>query len=135
MTQDYCVSIHDSFCSLESCKFHLLLIGKSLSQNLQKLDNYQNKYQEIDCLYTLYKHGYYSSVITSSGEVFNKQIFSVQHHHRWKGATRNTKRIKEKIHSVKVQKTYLSSNQKTCIYANSALSFFRENLKNSKHKN
>ena len=27
--QDYCVSTHNSYCSLENCKFHLLLIGSS----------------------------------------------------------------------------------------------------------
>ena len=38
VTQDYCVSTHDSFCSLGFCKFHLILIGTSLSQNVQRLD-------------------------------------------------------------------------------------------------
>ena len=33
VTQDYCVSTHNSLCSLENCKFHLVLIGISLSQN------------------------------------------------------------------------------------------------------
>ena len=36
--QNYCVSTHDSFCSLESCKLHIILIGKSLGQVLSRLD-------------------------------------------------------------------------------------------------
>ena len=51
VTQDYCVSTHDSFCCSGSCKFHIILIGTSLSQIIQRLDKYQYKYQEIDCLY------------------------------------------------------------------------------------
>ena len=72
VTQDYCVSTHDSFCSLGNCKFHIILIGTSLSQILQRLDKYQYIYQEIDCLYTLYKHRFFPSIVTSSGEVFNQ---------------------------------------------------------------
>ena len=68
VTQDYCVSTHDSFCSLGNCKFHIILIGTSLSQIFQRLDKYQYIYQEINCLYTLYKHRYFSSIVTSSGE-------------------------------------------------------------------
>ena len=71
-TQDYCVSTHDSFCCLGSCKFHIILIGTSLSQILQRSDKYQYICQEIDCLHSLYKHKYFSSLVTSSGEVFNQ---------------------------------------------------------------
>ena len=38
VTHDYCVSNPNSLCSLENCKLHLVLIGKSLSQILQRLD-------------------------------------------------------------------------------------------------
>ena len=37
VTQDYCVSNHSSFCLVENCKFHLVLIGSSLNQILQRL--------------------------------------------------------------------------------------------------
>ena len=55
-----------------SILIHIILIGTSLSQILQRLDNYQYIYQEIDCLYTLYKHRFFPSIVTSSGEVFNQ---------------------------------------------------------------
>ena len=70
--QDYGVSTHDFFCSLEICKFHLILIGTTFGQILQRLDQYQSIFQEIDCLYTLYKHGFYSSIVKSSEKVFNQ---------------------------------------------------------------
>ena len=55
VTQDYCVSTHDLLCSSENCKFHLVLIGISVNQILQRLDKRIYIYQEIDCLYTLFK--------------------------------------------------------------------------------
>ena len=86
VTQDFCVSTHDSFCFLENCKFHLVLKGTYPRQILQRLDKYQYVYQEIDCPYTLYKYRFYSSFDTSSGEVFNQLICGVQHTLRGKGA-------------------------------------------------
>ena len=55
VTQDYCVSNHSTFCPVEKCKFHLLLIGSSLEQILQKFDKYHFTNQILDCIYTLYK--------------------------------------------------------------------------------
>ena len=72
ITQDYCISTHNSLCSLENCKFHLILIGITYNQILQRLDKYIYIYQEIDRLYTLFKHRFHSSFVTSSGEVFNQ---------------------------------------------------------------
>ena len=89
VTRDCCVSTHNFFCSLGSCKFHIILIGTFLSQILQRLDKYQYKYQEIDCLYTLYKHRFFSSIVTSSGEFFNQLSCGVQHNLRWKGAKKH----------------------------------------------
>ena len=86
VTQDFCVSTHNSLFCLENCKFHLVSIGISLSQIFQRLDKYVYMYQEIDCLYTLFKHKFYSSIVTSSGEVFNQLRRAVQHNLRWRGA-------------------------------------------------
>ena len=76
--QDFCVS-HNYLCSLEKYKFHLVLIGTSFRQILQRLDKYVYTYQENDCLYTLFKHRFHSSIqIPSSGEVFNHLSRAVQ---------------------------------------------------------
>ena len=40
VTHDYCISTHNSSCYLENCKFHLVLIGITLSQIFQRLDKY-----------------------------------------------------------------------------------------------
>ena len=112
VTQDYCVSTHDSFCFLGNCKFHIILIGTSLSQILQRLDKYQYIYQEIDCLYRLYKHRFFSSIVTSSGEIFNQLSCGVQHNLRWKGAEKIPSVSRKRLVRKKFKKHYLSSNQK-----------------------
>ena len=112
VTQDYCVSTHDCFCSLGNCKFHIILIGNSLSQILQRLDKYLYIYQEIDCLYTLYKHRFFSSIVTSSGEVFNQLSCGVQQNLRWKGAEKTPSVSRKRLVRKKFKKRYLSSNQK-----------------------
>ena len=109
VTQDYCVSTHDSFCSFGNCKFHINLIGTCLSQILQRLDKYQYIYQEIDCLYTLYKHRFFSSIVTSSGEVFNQLSCGVQHNLRWKGAEKTPSVSRKRLVRKKFKKHYLSS--------------------------
>ena len=86
VTQDYCVSTHDSFCSLGNCKFHIILFGTSLSEILQRLDKYQYIYQKIDCLYTFYNHRFISSIVTSIGEFFSQLSCGVHHNIRLKGA-------------------------------------------------
>ena len=50
VTNNFCVSTHNSYCSLENCKLHILLIGSSFDQILQRLGNFHFTYQIIDCL-------------------------------------------------------------------------------------
>ena len=112
VTQDYCVNTHNSLCSLENCKFHLVLIGISLSQIFQRLDKYVYIYQEIDCLYTLFKHRLYSSIVTSSGEMFNQLRRAVQHNLRWRGAEKMPSIAKKRLIRKKFKRHSLCSNQK-----------------------
>ena len=106
------MSAHESFCSLGSCKFHIILIGISLSQILQILDKYQYIYQEIDSLYTLYNYKFFSSIVTSNGEVFREISCGVHYKLRWKGAEKTPSVSRKRFVRKKFQKYYLSSNQK-----------------------
>ena len=136
VTQDYCVSTHNSLCSLENCKFHLVLIGISLSQIFQRLDKYVYIYQEIDCLYTLFKHRFYSSIVTSSGEVFNQLRRAVQHNLRWRGAEKMPSIAKKRLIRKKFKRHYLCSNQKlasTQTLASAFLDRIRK-IQNSKYE-
>ena len=103
VTQDYFVSIHSSYCSLENCNFPILLIGSSFDQILQRLGNFRFTFQIIDCLYTLYKYRFYSNVILSTGEVFNQLDCTVHHNLRWKGAEEIPSVAKKRLLRKKIQ--------------------------------
>ena len=96
----------------EIANFIFFLIGTSLIQILQRLDKYQYVYQETDCLYTLYKHRFFSSIVTSSGEVFNQLSCGVQHNLRLKGAEKTPSVPRKRVVRKKFKKYYLNSNQK-----------------------
>ena len=135
VTQDYCVSNHSSFCPLENCKFHLVLIGSSLDQILQILDKYHFTVI-VDCIYTLYKYRFYLNFISSRGEVVNQLNRAVEHN--LKG------RIPEKLPSVakkrqlrkKFKRDYLSSAQKLASTQTLGSAFLERNRKvqNSKYE-
>ena len=72
------LTIHHSW-FVENCKFHLVLIGSSLNQILQRLDKYHFTYQIVDCIYTLNKFRFYSNIISSRGENFNQLNCAVEH--------------------------------------------------------
>ena len=129
------MSIHTSLSSLENFVFHLVLIGTSFSQILRRKDNYNYRYQEIDCLYILFKHRFHTSIVTSSGEVFNQLNRAVQHNVRWKGAKKMCSIVKKRLICKKKFKIhYLSSNQKlafTQTHGSAFLDIIRKN-RNSK---
>ena len=106
------MSTHNSLCSLENFKFHLVLIVTSFNQILQRLDKYIYIYQEIDWLYTLLKHRFHSSVVKPSGQVFNQLNRAVQNNLRGKGAKKIPSIAKKRLTRKKNKRHYLSSNQK-----------------------
>ena len=112
VTNYFCVSFHNYYCSLENCKFHILLIGSSFDQILQRLGNFHFTYQIIDCLHTLYKNRFYSNVISSADEVFNQLNRAVHHNLKWKGAEKMPSVAKKRLLRKKFKRHYLCCNQK-----------------------
>ena len=112
VTNYFCVSTHISYCSLENCKFHILLIGSTFDQLLPRFGNFHFTYQIINCLYTLYKYRFYSNVILSVGEVFNQLDRAVHHNLKWKGAEKMPSVAKKRLLRKKFKCHYLCSNQK-----------------------
>ena len=112
VTKIFCVSTHNSYCSLGNFKFHILLIGSSFDQILQRLGNFLFRYQIIDCLYTLYKYGFYSKVISSTGEVFNQVDRPVHHNLKRKGAEKMPSVVRKRQLVKNFNRHHLCSNQK-----------------------
>ena len=112
VTQDYCVSNHSSFCPVENCKFHLVLIGSLLDQILQRFDKYHFTYQIFHCIYTLYKYRFYSNIISSRGEVFNQLNSAVENNLKCRIPEKLPSVAKKRLLRKKFKRHYLSSAQK-----------------------
>ena len=97
---------------MEICKFHLVLIGSSLDQILQRLDKYHFTYQIVDCIYTLYKYRFYSNIISSRGEVFNQLNCAVEHNLKCRIPEKLLSVAKKRLLRKKFKRHYLSSAQK-----------------------
>ena len=68
---NYCVAFHnDKTCFVSNCKFHIILHG-TVGELLKKLDSSCFTYQNVDCLYTLFKYRFSGKVIAKSGKVFD----------------------------------------------------------------
>ena len=111
VTQEYCVSNHSSFCSVPNCKFHILLIGSSMDQFLQRLDKYHFTYQIVDCIYSLYKYRSYSNIVSSRGEVFNQLNQAVEHSLKCSLPEKLPSVAKKRLLRKKFRGHYLSSVQ------------------------
>ena len=112
VNQDYWWSNYSSFCPVEKFKFHLVLIGSSLDQTLQRLDKYHLTYQIVDGIYTSYKYRFYSNIISSRGEVFNQLNCAVEHNLKCRIPEKLPGAAKKRLLRKKVIRHYLSSAQK-----------------------
>ena len=112
VTQDYCVSNHSSFFPVENCNFYLVLIGSSLDQILQRLDKYHFTYQNVNCIYTLYKYRFYFNIISSRGEIFNHLNRAVEHNLKCRIPEKFPIVAKKRLLQKKFKRHYLSSAQK-----------------------
>ena len=69
-------------------------------------------YHEIDSLFTLFKHRYQSSFLTSRWKVLIQPNRTVQHNLRWKGAEKMPSIAKKPLIWKNYKRHYLISNQK-----------------------
>ena len=129
-----CVSNHSSFCPVENCKFHLVLIGSSLDQILQRLDKYHFTYQIVDCIYTLYKFKFYFNNISSRGEVFNQLNCAVEHNLKCRIPEKLPSVAKKRLLRKKIQKTLSQFCSEACVHSDSWIRFFGKDSKSPKLK-
>ena len=80
LTKKYSVATHnDNFCPLKTCRYHVILISSSVKEILEKIENLSYVHQTVDCLYTIYKHLFFGSIIEESGLVFAQLTGAVEH--------------------------------------------------------
>ena len=57
VSEEYFLARHDDkMCFLPNCRYHIIPIS-NIKDLLQKLDAFCFNYQNVDCLYTLFKYG------------------------------------------------------------------------------
>ena len=110
---DYCVAFHkDKTCFVSNCKFHNILFG-NVEELLKKLDTFCFTYQDVDCLYTLFKHRFSGKFIANSGQVFDNVQRVVDFNQRDKGVDSLPSIAKKRLLRKKFKKHFFSSFQKT----------------------
>ena len=111
--KDYCLAHHNNkTCFLPTCKYHIILLG-NVEELLKNLDTFCFTYQDVDCLYTLFRYRFSGKVTAKSGQVFDRMQRAVDFNHRNKGVDRMPSIAKSRLLRKKVKKHLFSSFQKT----------------------
>ena len=80
LIKKYSVATHnDNYCPLKTCRYHIILISSSVKEILETIENLSYIYRTVDCLYTLYKHQFFGSILEESGVVFAQFTRVVEH--------------------------------------------------------
>ena len=129
--KDYCIAHHnEKTCFLPACKYHIVLLG-NFQELLKNLDTFCFTYQQVDCLYALFKYRFSGKVIAKSGQVFENMQRAVDFNHRNKGVDRMPRIAKKRLLREKYKKHLSSSFQKTKTTQNSD-SVFAERIEKIK---
>ena len=132
--KDYCIAHHkEKTCFLPACKYHFALFG-NIQELLKKLDTFCFTYQDVDCLYTLFKYRFSGKIIGKSGQVFDNVQRAVDFNHRNKGVDRVPSIAKKRLLRKKYKKLLFSSSQKAKITQTSG-SVFAERIEKVKKTN
>ena len=111
--KDYCKAFHnDKTCFVSNWRIHIILLG-NFDELLKNLDTFCFSYQQVDCLYTLFKYRFSGKVIVKSGQVFDDVQRVVDFNHRNKGVGRMPSIAKKTLLWKKYKKHLFSCFQKT----------------------
>ena len=111
--KDYCIAHHyDKTCFLPACKYHIILLG-NVEELLKKLDTFCLTYQQVDCLYTLFRYRFSGKNIAKSGQMFDNVERAVDFNQKNKGVDRMPSIAKNRLVRKKYKKHLFSSFQKT----------------------
>ena len=70
VSKQYCIAHrNDKMCFLLNCRYHIILIG-NINELRRKLDAFCFNYQQVDCLYTLFKYHFNGKIVIKSGQLF-----------------------------------------------------------------
>ena len=99
-------------CFLPNCRYHIFLIG-NIEELLQKLDAFCFNYQQVNCLYTLFKNRFSGKIDIKSGQLFHNLQRAVDFNQQDRGVDRMPSIAKKSLLRKKYKRNLLSSFQKT----------------------
>ena len=137
LTKKYSVATHnDNFCPLKTCHYHIILISSSAKEILEKMENLSYVYQTVDCLYTLYKHQFFGSIIEESGVVFTQLTRAVEHNLENKYVEKVPSISKTRLSRKKFKRHLLRAEQRNASTQTLGSSFLDRvhSLRNSKYE-
>ena len=133
----YSVATHNyNFCPLKTCRYHIILISFSVKEILEKVENFSYVYQTVDCLYTLYKHQSFGSIIEESGLVFAQLTRAVEHNLENKYVEKVPSISKKRLSRKKFKRHLLRAEQRNASTQTLGPSFLDRvhSLRNSKYE-
>ena len=137
LTKKYSVATHnDNFSPLKTCRYHIILISSSVKEILEKMENLSYVYQTVDCLYTLYKHQFFGSIIEESGVGFTQLTRAVEHNLENKYVEKVPSISKKRLSRKKFKRHLLRAEQRNASTQTLGSSFLDRvhSLRNSKYE-
>ena len=137
LTKKYSVATHnDNFCPLKTCHYHIILISSSVKEILEKMENLSYVYQTVDCLYTLYEHQFFGSIIEESGVVLTQLTRAVEHNLENKYVEKVPSISKKRLSRKKFKRHVLRAEQRNASTHTLGPSFLDRvhSLRNSKYE-
>ena len=111
--KNYCLAHIDAKISfIPNCGYHIFLHG-NIEELLQKLNPFYFTYEQVDCLYTLFKYRFSEIFLVKSGQVFENGQRAVRFSQKKRGVDRMRSIAKQRILKEKYRKRSTSSFQKT----------------------
>ena len=124
VTNNFCVSTHNSYCSLENCKFHILLIGSSFDQILQRLSNF-HYHAKLSIVFTLCTNTDYIRMLFHQLAKFSINLTALFTTISIGNEQKNAKCCKEKTVTQKIQMSLFVFQPETSFHTNYWFSFSR----------
>ena len=107
-----CMSRHDDkMCFLPNCRYHIILLG-NVDELLKKLDTICFYYQQVHCLYTLFKYRFSGKFVVKNGQVFDKLQRADHFNQQNRGVDRMPSIAKKRLLRKKLKNHLFSSFQK-----------------------
>ena len=103
--KDYCIAHHDDNpCFLPACKHHIILLGE-IEELLYDLDTFCSTYQQVDCLYTMFKYCFNGKRIAKSRNVFDGMQRAISFNQRNRGVDKlpsiaKTRLLRKSLNSI-----------------------------------